>query len=90
LDSYGGELAGLTVLKVGHHGSKTSSSEEFLTVLAPKLSIFSTGKDNRYSHPSTEVVERFNELELKTLNTAENGTITLLYDENGIQLEKMR
>jgi len=90
LDSYGGELAGLTVLKVGHHGSKTSSSEEFLTALAPKLSIFSTGKDNRYGHPSPEVVERFNKLELKTLNTAENGTITLLYDENGIQLEKMR
>ncbi|ANU12875.1 DNA internalization-related competence protein ComEC/Rec2 [Planococcus halocryophilus] len=90
LDSYGGELAGLTVLKVGHHGSKTSSSEEFLTALAPELSIFSTGKDNRYGHPSPEVVERFNKLELKTLNTAENGTITLLYDENGIQLEKMR
>ncbi|ANU23536.1 DNA internalization-related competence protein ComEC/Rec2 [Planococcus donghaensis] len=90
LNTYGEELAGLTVLKVGHHGSKTSSSEEFLTALAPQLSIFSTGKDNRYGHPSPEVVERFNQLNLKTLNTADNGTIELRYDKNGIQLETMR
>lgn len=87
---YGDRLKEVTVLKVGHHGSKTSSSEEFLTALTPKLSIFSTGTDNRYGHPSEEVVERFNDLELRTLNTAENGTIKLLYGEEGIQLETMR
>lgn len=90
LESYGSELAGLTVLKVGHHGSKTSSSEKFLAALMPALSIFSTGADNRYGHPSPEVVERFSELELRTLNTAENGTIRLLYDEGQIELETMR
>ncbi|MGB6409257.1 MAG: DNA internalization-related competence protein ComEC/Rec2 [Planococcus donghaensis] len=90
LESFSGELAGLTVLKVGHHGSKTSSSEEFLSVLSPQLSIFSTGKDNRYGHPSPEVIERYNKLKLKTLNTADNGSIMLLYDKNGIQLETMR
>lgn len=90
LESYGGELAGLTVLKVGHHGSKTSSSEKFLAALKPALSVFSTGADNRYGHPSPEVVERFSELELRTLNTAENGTIRLLYENGEIELETMR
>ncbi|WP_236015457.1 DNA internalization-related competence protein ComEC/Rec2 [Planococcus soli] len=90
LASYGRELSGLTVLKVGHHGSKTSSSEEFLAALKPGLSIFSTGADNRYGHPSTEVVERFAEMKLKTLNTAENGTIRLLYDDGELELETMR
>ncbi|MGH2318195.1 DNA internalization-related competence protein ComEC/Rec2 [Planococcus sp. SE5232] len=90
LESYGNELAGLTVLKVGHHGSKTSSSEEFLAALKPALSIFSTGADNRYGHPSPEVVERFTELKLDTLNTAENGTIRLLYENGELELETMR
>lgn len=90
LASYGSELAGLTILKVGHHGSKTSSSEEFLAALKPALSIFSTGADNRYGHPSPEVVERFNELELHTLNTAETGTIRLLYENGELELETMR
>lgn len=90
LESYEPDLAGLTVLKVGHHGSKTSSSEGFLAALKPALSIFSTGADNRYGHPSLEVVERFSELELRTLNTAENGTIRLLYNDGQVELETMR
>ncbi|WP_261384327.1 DNA internalization-related competence protein ComEC/Rec2 [Planococcus sp. CPCC 101016] len=90
LEPYGSELAGLTVLKVGHHGSKTSSSKEFLSALQPALSVFSTGADNRYGHPSAEVVERFTELQLKTLSTAENGTIRLLYDNGELEIETMR
>lgn len=90
LATYGEELAKITVLKVGHHGSKTSSTEEFLTKLDPKLSIFSTGHDNRYGHPSEEVVERFEELALPTLNTADNGTIQLLYGNDGIKVKTMR
>lgn len=90
LAPYGNQLAGLTVLKVGHHGSKTSSSEEFLAALKPRLSIFSTGADNRYGHPSAEVVERFDKLQLNTFNTAENGTIRLLYEKEELKLETMR
>lgn len=90
LGPYGRELAELTVLKVGHHGSKTSSSEEFLAALKPALSIFSTGADNRYGHPSPEVVERFTDLDLDTLNTAENGSIRLLYKKGELELETMR
>lgn len=75
LSSSGARIAGLDILKVAHHGSKTSSTKEFLAAAAPTLSIFSTGKDNRYGHPAPEVVERFRTLGLATLNTAENGTI---------------
>ena len=90
LESYSSELTELTILKIGHHGSKSSSSEEFLSALQPALSIFSTGADNRYGHPSADVVERFTELQLKTLNTAENGTIRLLYHKGQLKLETMR
>src|SRR5690606_4386708 len=58
LRTYGEQLKGLALLKVGHHGSKTSSSQQFLGMLQPQLSIFSTGRNNRYGHPSKEVVER--------------------------------
>lgn len=75
VESYGQELSGLTVLKVGHHGSKTSSSQIFLEALKPQMSIASAGKDNRYGHPSPEVTERFESLDLLLLTTAESGTI---------------
>lgn len=90
LDNYAG-VRDLTILKAGHHGSKTSSSEAFLAAMNPKLSIFSTGRDNRYGHPAPEVVERFNQLELPVLNTAENGTIEIIMEEDGqIAVKTMR
>ena len=48
-------LPDIDVLKVGHHGSKTSSSKEFLGEINPKYSIISVGKDNKYGHPNKEV-----------------------------------
>ncbi|HSP23082.1 MAG TPA: DNA internalization-related competence protein ComEC/Rec2 [Planococcus sp. (in: firmicutes)] len=90
VESYSGELAGLTVLKVGHHGSKTSSGQEFLEAGMPQLSIFSTGKDNRYGHPNAEVVKRFEDLLLPVLNTADNGTIELQYQDGKLKIQKMR
>ena len=71
------KITHLSILKVGHHGSKTSSAEAFLKHTKPSLSIFSTGLNNRYKHPSKEVVERFQKLGLPTLNTAEVGSIEL-------------
>lgn len=79
LREYGELLAGTTILKVGHHGSKTSSGENFLAQLNPELSIFSAGKDNRYGHPAEEVIERFGQLELPTMNTAEQGSIEIVF-----------
>ena len=49
-------LSDIDVLKLGHHGSRTSSSEEFINRINPKYSIISVGKNNRYSHPNKEVL----------------------------------
>jgi competence protein ComEC len=90
VDRYGAELKDVSVLKVGHHGSKTSSSELFLNALSPALSIFSAGRDNRYGHPSKEVVGRFEKLELGTLNTAESGTIEITVKGGATSIRTMR
>ncbi|WP_245894411.1 DNA internalization-related competence protein ComEC/Rec2 [Planomicrobium soli] len=90
VEKYGAALNNITVLKVGHHGSKTSSSELFLSTVMPVLSVFSSGRDNRYGHPSTEVVERFENLQLRTLNTAESGTVELTAKKGKIELKTMR
>ncbi|MBB5180802.1 competence protein ComEC [Planomicrobium koreense] len=90
VEAYSGELAGLTILKIGHHGSKTSSGQEFLEAAMPKLSIFSTGKDNRYGHPNPDVVGRFQKLNLPVLNTAESGTIEVEVVDGEVELRKMR
>ncbi|WP_255473407.1 DNA internalization-related competence protein ComEC/Rec2 [Planomicrobium sp. CPCC 101110] len=90
LGQYGAALDGITVLKVGHHGSKTSSGETFLSSVSPALSVFSAGRDNRYGHPSKEVVERFEKLQLGTLNTAESGTIEITVKNGKASVRTMR
>ena len=53
-------ISNIDVLKVGHHGSKTSSSKEFINEINPKYSIISVGKNNRYGHPNKEVLNNLN------------------------------
>ena len=72
---YDRQLANITVLKAGHHGSKTSSAEAFVELLKPELTIFSAGLDNRYGHPHAIVVERFSSRNLPTVTTGTDGTI---------------
>lgn len=62
------------ILKVGHHGSKNSSSEEFLEKVNPKIAIIQAGKNNRYHHPHQEVIERLQGISI--LRTDEQGMIT--------------
>lgn len=64
------------VLKVGHHGSKTSSSLAFLKRLSPEMCIISVGKNNRYGHPDSEVIHRLESLGIPYRRTDEEGTIT--------------
>lgn len=66
-----------TILKAGHHGSKTSTSSAWLQQINPKLVIYSTGKNNRYHHPAKEVTERVDALAIPSFNTAEVGTIQM-------------
>lgn len=81
------ELKNIDLLKAGHHGSKTSSTEEFIKQLSPSLTVFSAGENNRYGHPSEEVMERFNQLELSSLVTGEVGTIEIKVEEEHLKLE---
>ena len=59
-------ISDIDILKVGHHGSKTSSSEIFINEMKPKYSIISVGKNNRYGHPNKEVLENLEE-EIKNI-----------------------
>lgn len=72
------------VLKVGHHGSDTSSSEEFLKQVSPKTAIISVGKDNDYGHPSDETIKKLQNLGTTIYRTDELGTIELISDGNNI------
>lgn len=63
------------VLKLGHHGSNSATSPEFLDKAKPKLAIISCGENNRYHHPSAEVTRRLAQRKIKVLRTDENGMI---------------
>lgn len=73
-----GLLRPVDILKVAHHGSKTSSSEVFLKIAMPKIAVISLGKNNRYGHPHQEVLERFTQLNIPVLRTDERGTVKFL------------
>lgn len=77
LKSMGGEIE---VLKVAHHGSKSSTSREFLGVIRPKLAVISVGVNNRYGHPAKEVLEYLREVGAKVLRTDREGEIEVVSD----------
>ena len=83
LDKY--NLSNVDVLKVGHHGSKTSSSKEFINVINPKYSIISVGKNNRYGHPNKEVLENLENS--KIYRTDEDGSIMFKIKNNELKIE---
>lgn len=67
------------VLKLGHHGSNTSSSTDFLKFLHPKVAVISAGKNNRYHHPSTETLQRLSDQKIPYFNTQNQGMISYRY-----------
>lgn len=77
----------IDVLKVAHHGSRTSSSKTFLSQTLPEVAVISLGKDNDYGHPHEEVVKRLKNVEATIYRTDESGTILLVSDgeKNEIQ-----
>ena len=73
------------VLKVGHHGSRTSSTEAFVEAVSPRLALVSVGAANTYGHPSTEVMQRLTAAGATVLRTDQLGSVVLRTD--GTQLE---
>jgi competence protein ComEC len=74
------------VLKVGHHGSQTSSDRTFVEVVDPSYGVISAGKDNRYGHPHDEVLDTLASLSVDTKNTADSGSITFTSDGETLRL----
>lgn len=83
LDKY--NLSNVDVLKVGHHGSKTSSSKEFINVINPKYSIISVGKNNRYGHPNKEVLNNLSDS--KIYRTDQDGSIMFKIKNTKLKIE---
>ena len=79
-----------TILKEGHHGSRTSASGPFISAVAPEYDIISAGLNNRYGHPHKETTDLLNSLHIPTLITFEKGTIIARSDGKNfsIQTEK--
>lgn len=70
------------VLKVAHHGSNTSSSEEFLDRVSPDVAIIMVGEGNSYGHPHSEILNRLNARNIKIYRTDTDGTILITSDGN--------
>jgi competence protein ComEC len=75
------------VLKVGHHGSRTSTSELFLAEVSPQFAVISASADNSYGHPHVEVTDALFNAGVEILSTAEIGTVTFMSDGALLWLE---
>lgn len=69
-----------TVLKVGHHGSVTSSCQEFLDAVNPKYAVISVGQDNKYGHPANETITKLQRMNISVFRTDKHGTIVFNSD----------
>ncbi len=81
------EFVQTDVIKVAHHGSSTSSTENFVSDTQAKLAIISVGKTSPFGHPKPEVVERWKNAGAKVLTTGENGTISISTDGRDLQMK---
>lgn len=75
----------VTLLKVSHHGSDTSTSIRFLRMLEPKYAVISVGSNNRYNHPSEQTLSRLDQADVKVYRTDKDGNITVR--SNGTDLD---
>jgi competence protein ComEC len=83
-----GNLLQANVLKIPHHGSRTSSSLELLQCVAPEYAVISVGRNNQFNLPDSEILTRLNNLGIKAIRTDVNGAV--IFRTDGIRLERIR
>lgn len=83
-----GEDLDSDILKVGHHGSKTSTGEVFLSAVSPEVAVIQVGAKNRYGHPSPETLNRLENSDIKYYRTDLEGDIKLVSDGNDFTISK--
>ena len=81
------ELLKADILKVAHHGSKTSSIKEFINAVSPKYAVIGVGKDNKFGHPSEKTLETLNDKNVKIYRTDISGEIMIIIDGNKVRIE---
>lgn len=72
------------ILKVGHHGSKTSTSEAFLRTTSPAIAVISVGKENTYHHPHPSVMKKLSRCNLQILRTDQDGRIEMIFSKTDL------
>lgn len=91
LDYYKGtDMLKCDVLKVAHHGSKSSSSEEFLDAASPKIAVIQVGKNNLYGHPHKQTLERLESRGIRVYRTDLNGAVGVDISNKGIKIQSFR
>lgn len=81
-------ISNISVLKVGHHGSKSSTSEELLDATDPLYAILSYGEGNRYGHPNIETTQLLQDHGIRCESTARSGALTFTIEENKLRLSR--
>ena len=71
------DLLKANILKVGHHGSKTSTTSEFLNIVNPQIAVIGVGKNNKFGHPNDGVLQRLNDLNCRIFRTDLNGEFSI-------------
>lgn len=81
------KIGKVDVLKVGHHGSNTSSSDAFIKAVAPKHAVICCGKDNKYGHPHQETLNILSKYKVSTYRTDLNGTVIATSDGKNVTVK---
>jgi competence protein ComEC len=84
------EIRRTDVLKVAHHGSRTSSTEDFVSAVEPVFAVISVGVDNSYGHPNRDVLERLRQHHAVVYRTDQDGLITIRSDGRRLHVELFR
>lgn len=84
IKKYDKNVLNSTILKVAHHGSKSSSTQEIVEKIKPKIVLIGVGEKNNFGHPDSNVINRFENIGAKVFRTDKNGEITVNISQKGI------